>query len=100
MKITTKITLATFVKGAKEGNPEIGVCYTTGLVKIRAFQKLLNTVMNERVEVVSVFTTNINCNCALSDTIQNAIERELKSQNLSFQFAIDSDESNESNESI
>lgn len=96
MKITTKVTLATFVKGAKEKNPEIGVCYTTGLVKIRAFQKLLNAVMNERVDVVSTFTVNLNCNCTMNDTIQTAIERELKAQKMSFQFAVDADEPNES----
>lgn len=90
MKITTKITIATYVDGENE-TAKIEHCYTQGAVKMRAFQTLLNSALNNKSKVVSVRTLTITCNCKINDTVQHTIEGYLTENNIPFDFALDNE---------
>lgn len=95
IKFTTYVTIANVAVTDENGKARIENPYTTGKVKIRAFQKLVNAIKkdtNEKAMVAGTLTIKLDVFGEETESIQSAVERALKAENFAVSYCIPNDD--------
>lgn len=92
IKFTVEVTVATVAVKSVNGYEGFQTLYTTGKVKKRAFQKLINKhSATLKYICLEVKTSKFECDAEINETITSAIEKTLANNDIDCSCFIEND---------